>query len=347
MIDIYGTLGPSCASEETLTEMFLAGMTGLRLNLSHQSLHESTRELALFRTAAQKAGVRPRLLVDLQGPELRIGFLKAPLILCEDDSVKIYDEGIAEEERLKLRMGGRRLIPVPGAVFAVLREGMEILLDDGRILLKVQGAEDGYFTARILRGGLLAGRKSIKIVDVDIQPPTMTAMDLRNIRDLTACGVTGVMQPFVRSREDLLEVRRALRENGAGSLQLVAKIENRAGLLQLEDLLPACDAICIARGDLGNDMDLWQLPGVQKQIAAACKKTSRYFMVATQMLDSMENRAVPTRAEVNDIFNTVLDGAGGVMATGETAVGKYPVDVIRYLARTAAEGERLRDIYLQ
>jgi pyruvate kinase len=151
------------------------------------------------------------------------------------------------------------------------------------------------------------------------------------------------MQPFVRSRADLETVRRALEENGAGHLQLIAKIESRAGMQQLDSLLPVCDAICIARGDLGNDMDLWTLPVAQKEIAAACRSAGRSFMVATQMLSSMEKCAVPTRAEVNDIFNTVADGAAGVMVTGETAVGKYPVEVIRFLARTAAEGEAYRD----
>jgi pyruvate kinase len=163
-----------------------------------------------------------------------------------------------------------------------------------------------------------------------------------NIRDAADFGVTGIMQPFVRNREDLITVKRALGENGAENLQLVAKIENREGMERLETLLPVCDAVCIARGDLGNDMQLWQLPAAQKKISAACRAAGRYFMVATQMLASMENRAVPTRAEVNDIFNTVADGASGVMVTGETAVGQYPVDVIRFLAATAREAEKYR-----
>ena len=196
----------------------------------------------------------------------------------------------------------------------------------------------------MVRGGRLTGRKSIKVPGADIRLPAMTKADRQNVRDALGCGVTGIMQPFVRSREDLEEVRGVLAENGVQKLQLVAKIENRAGMDQLAELLPACDAVCIARGDLGNDMDLWQLPAAQKQIAAVCRAAGKYFMTATQMLSSMEQSAVPTRAEVNDIFNTVADGASGVMVTGETAVGRYPVEVIRYLAKTAAEGERYREI---
>ena len=375
MIDVYGTLGPSCATTEILTRMFLEGMTGVRLNLSHVSLRESEGLLSVFHEAAYRAGVKPLLLVDLQGPELRIGPMEKPAELREDEEVRLCNE---EAFSLSRSEDGRSFcqgygassgqgsgvpfssgggtpacpaggsgsvaeIPVPEAVCRVLTEDTEVLLDDGRILLRITRTGEECAMARVIRGGRLPGRKSIKVPGADIRLPAMTKADLRNVRDALSFGVTGIMQPFVRSREDLEEVRGALAENGAQKLQLVAKIENRAGMEQLAELLPACDAVCIARGDLGNDMDLWQLPAAQKQIAAACRAAGRYFMTATQMLSSMEQSAVPTRAEVNDIFNTVADGASGVMVTGETAVGRYPVEVIRYLARTAAEGERYRE----
>ena len=376
MIDVYGTLGPSCASAEVLTQMFLAGMTGVRLNLSHVSLRESEGLLNVLHEAAQRAGVKPLLLVDLQGPELRIGPMGKPAELREDEEVRL-----CSEEAFSLSCSGEGApsspgygtsscsgegassspgcgtsvcaaggsgslvdIPVPEAVYNVLEKNTEVLLDDGRILLRVMKTGEESAFARVVRGGRLTGRKSIKIPGADIRLPAMTKADRQNVRDALGCGVTGIMQPFVRSREDLEEVRGVLAENGAQKLQLVAKIENRAGMDQLAELLPACDAVCIARGDLGNDMDLWQLPAAQKQIAAACRAAGKYFMTATQMLSSMEQSAVPTRAEVNDIFNTVADGASGVMVTGETAVGRYPVEVIRYLAKTAAEGERYREI---
>ena len=376
MIDVYGTLGPSCASAEVLTQMFLAGMTGVRLNLSHVSLRESEGLLNVLYEAAQRAGVKPLLLVDLQGPELRIGPMGKPAELREDEEVRLCGE-----EAFSLSCSGEGApsspgygtsscsgegassspgcgtsvcaaggsgslvdIPVPEAVYNVLEKNTEVLLDDGRILLRVMKTGEESAFARVVRGGRLTGRKSIKIPGADIRLPAMTKADRQNVRDALGCGVTGIMQPFVRSREDLEEVRGVLAENGAQKLQLVAKIENRAGMDQLAELLPACDAVCIARGDLGNDMDLWQLPAAQKQIAAVCRAVGKYFMTATQMLSSMEQSAVPTRAEVNDIFNTVADGASGVMVTGETAVGRYPVEVIRYLAKTAAEGERYREI---
>ena len=224
-----------------------------------------------------------------------------------------------------------------------MEKEMEVLLDDGRISLKITEGKGDYAEAEVVRGGILTGRKSVKVPGLDIQMPTLTYADIENIRDAASYGVTGIMQPFVRGREDLDTVHRVLSENSGRHLRVVAKIENQAGMEQLDSLLPACDAICIARGDLGNDMPLWELPGAQKKISAACRKAKRYFMVATQMLTSMTDCAVPTRAEVNDIFNTVADGASGVMITGESAVGKYPVEAIRFLANTARQGELYRN----
>lgn len=343
MVDIYGTIGPSCSSQETLTEMFRAGMTGVRLNLSHISLRESEEQIEKLHSAARTAGVNPILLIDMQGPELRIGRLKEALVLREKEKAVLFCEKIKAEELLKYCGEGRPAIPVPEAVCAPLEKEMEVLLDDGRISLKITEGKGDYAEAEVVRGGILTGRKSVKVPGLDIQMPTLTYADIENIRDAASYGVTGIMQPFVRGREDLDTVHRVLSENSGRHLRVVAKIENQAGMERLDSLLPACDAICIARGDLGNDMPLWELPGAQKKISAACRKAKRYFMVATQMLTSMTDCAVPTRAEVNDIFNTVADGASGVMITGESAVGKYPVEAIRFLTNTARQGELYRN----
>ena len=343
MVDIYGTIGPSCSSQETLTEMFRAGMTGVRLNLSHIRLRESEEQIEKLHSAARTAGVNPILLIDMQGPELRIGRLKEALVLREKEKAVLFCEKIKAEELLKYCGEGRPAIPVPEAVCAPLEKEMEVLLDDGRISLKITEGKGDYAEAEVVRGGILTGRKSVKVPGLDIQMPTLTYADIENIRDAASYGVTGIMQPFVRGREDLDTVHRVLSENSGRHLRVVAKIENQAGMERLDSLLPACDAICIARGDLGNDMPLWELPGAQKKISAACRKAKRYFMVATQMLTSMTDCAVPTRAEVNDIFNTVADGASGVMITGESAVGKYPVEAIRFLANTARQGELYRN----
>ena len=171
---------------------------------------------------------------------------------------------------------------------------------------------------------------------------TLTQQDLLNLNRAAGAGVTDVMQPFVRGAADLREVREAMKERGAGGCRLFAKIENRTGIEAVEEIMPLTDMLVIARGDLGNAVPLWELPGVQKEISQKCLAAGVPFMVVTQMLASMEKSPVPTRAEVSDIFNAVADGASAVMITGESASGLYPVIASEYLVRTAKEGLRWR-----
>ena len=324
MLDFYGTLGPRCADVDTLRAMLDAGMTGVRLNLSHITLPEAAAEIEALRAAEAQCGVKARLLIDMQGPELRIGALARPLLLSEGETVTLGAGGI----------------PVPALVLPCLVPGASVLLDDGKLLLEVTASSGRSAEARVMRGGTLEGRKSIAVPGATLHPPTMTEADLANISMAASYGVTGVMQPFVRARADLETVRAALDRAGGQDIRLFAKIENREGVQNLDELIPACDEIVIARGDLGNAVPLWELPRVQKEIAEKCREKGRAFMVVTQMLASMEHSAVPTRAEVSDVFNAVLDGAASVMLTGETAVGDYPVEAVRYLVNTAKEAER-------
>ena len=318
--DIYGTLGPACADVETLSKMFEAGMTGIRLNLSHVTLRNAAHQVEALHSAAAKSGVKAKLLIDMQGPELRLGSFDIESELIEGETVILGEGGIA----------------VPETVLPYLVPGQTVLLDDGRLLLEMLDNRH----AMVIRGGILKSRKSIALPGSKIHPPTMTTEDRENIRDAKEFGVTGVMQPFVRDAEDLKTVRKELNEAGAEDIALFAKIENMDGVEHLDELLPYSDEIVIARGDLGNAMPLWELPAVQKRISAKCREAGKNFMVVTQMLYSMEKSPVPTRAEVSDIFNAVYDGCSSVMVTGETAVGKYPVEVIKYLANTAKEAEK-------
>lgn len=317
MIRIYGTLGPACDQAETLEEMLRLGMTGLRLNLSHVSLREAAGELRQLREAEARCGKKAELLIDMQGPELRIGKLSAPILFRAGETVDLD------------------ALPFPQAVRDAIEPGQELLLDDGKLLLTaLRGGK-----AHVNRGGVLQSRKSVALPGKSIRLPALTEEDRRNIAAAREVGVSALMQPFVRSREDLEAVRAALNEAGCGHIRLLAKVESREGMEQLPELLGACDEIVIARGDLGNAMPLWELPAAQKRIAAACRAAGRDFMVVTQMLASMEQNPVPTRAEVSDIFNAVLDGAASVMVTGETAAGKWPVETIRYLTETVRQAE--------
>ncbi len=318
-LELYGTLGPACQQEETLVKMFQAGMTGIRLNLSHVALADCGDWLARYFSAARRVGCAPQLLIDLQGPELRVGKLGAPVPLPQDGEVLLGEGGI----------------PVPALILPALQPGQTVLLDDGALLLEVLSCDDHVARCRVVRGGLLQSRKSIALPGCNLRPPTLTQTDFENLSIAAQCGVTGVMQPFVRDREDLLALRQALRDAGASHIRCFAKLENRMGVQDLPEFLEEADEIIIARGDLGNDIPLYALPGVQKQVAALCRQSGKPFMVVTQLLHSMHHSAVPTRAEVSDIFNAVLDGASSLMLTGETAAGEYPVESMAWLSNTA------------
>ena len=327
-VKIYGTLGPACRDKDILKQMFQEGMDGVRLNLSHTSLKEASDMIEAFHAAAREYGISPELLIDMQGPELRVGCIRTPVSLTEGDLVSIGD------------------IPFPEAVKKAIEDrnpGQEILLDDGRILLRTEHISRAHGAAlRVVRGGLLESRKSVALPGCAFRTPAITDSDREQFKAAGEYGVTAVMQPFVRSREDLTEVREALDHSDCKDVRLLAKIENTDGISRLGELIPYCDEVVIARGDLGNAMDLWELPAAQKRISAECRKAGRNFMVVTQMLDSMTHRQVPTRAEVSDIFNAVLDGASSVMVTGETASGDHPVLAMRYLYRTVREAEAFR-----
>ncbi len=319
MLEIYGTIGPKCADVEILKEMFSEGMSGVRLNLSHVSLKEAEDQIKMLKAAAEKSGRDFELLIDMQGPELRIGQLTEPAELKDG-------------EICTLGQGG---IPVPEITVPYMVKGQQILLDDGKLLLEITENCGEYALARVLRGGILRGKKSIALPGAEIYPPALTASDKENLSQAVKYGVSAVMQPFVRNADDLKQLRQELKKHGGENIRIFAKIENLAGVKELSGIMAEADEIVIARGDLGNAMPLYELPAYQKIIAAECRKAAKPFMVVTQMLASMEHSPVPTRAEVSDIFNAVLDGAASVMVTGETAVGDYPVEVIKYLKKTA------------
>ena len=318
-MNFYGTLGMACAEEETLYQMFRAGMTGARLNLSHTNLKESGGLLNCFRAAAERAAVEANLVLDLRGPELRVGKLAEPAVLTEGTDVTLGAGGI----------------PIPEAAIQCAQPGREISLDDSALLLKVREQGRDTLRCQVVRGGVLKSRKSLAILGVEPDTPALTAEDLEDLDQAGRWGVTHILQPFVRSTEDLCTVRKALDDRGLGRVKIMAKIENRAGLGRLDEIVAGADEVCIARGDLGNSMPLWQLPRVQKDIAERCRAAGRPFCLVTQLLWSMEQRPVPTRAEVLDIYNGVLDGAESLMLTGETAAGRYPVQAMDYLVRTA------------
>lgn len=333
-LEIFGTLGPADCDINTLTEMFRNGMTGIRLNLSHENLSDCETWLANYLTAAKSLDIVPELLIDMQGPELRIGKIHGTWNLEDGSRIRLVPKSLAG-------ICSAPNIPCPDIIFPALTAGQKILLNDGTIEAVVQETDSSQnVICRVTRGGTLSSRKSIALPGTHIYPPTLTEDDLRNLDVSAKYHVTGIMQPFVRNAEDLRTLRRELSSRGLDHVRIFAKIENLDGVRALPELLPYCDHVIIARGDLANAVSLTKLIAIQKDIARICREASKPFMVVTQMLASMEQNPVPTRAEISDIFNAVLDGASSLMVTGETAIGKYPAEVIRYLAETAKESER-------
>lgn len=324
-MEFYGTLGPTCCEPVTLKKMFEAGMTGIRLNLSHSSLETSQSWIHHYFDAAKQTGTDKKLMIDLIGPELRIGNLEGSM-------------GLSGGAHVILGYAG---IPAPEEIFPYIRKDQEILLDDGKIKLVAEHKISEFsWRCRILVGGVLHSHKSIALPGCNINNPTLTNEDLKNLSMAKQYKVTDVMLPFVRNKADLITLREELRKNDCENIRIFAKIENMTGVEHLEELLPYCDYIVIARGDLGNAMPLSKLPSVQKHIAKICREHNKNFMVVTQMLDSMIRNPYPTRAEVNDIYNAVNQGAGALMLTGETAHGKYPVEAMKMLVETAVESAK-------
>lgn len=318
MMDYYGTYGPSCSTIEVIDQLAKSGMTGLRYNISHASL-ASTADFCRELNAYCKATHRSlKQVIDLCGPEVRIGVMPESMMLEEGDVLLLGES-----------------VPVQGEVLEALEVGDVVLLDDGKIEGVTVESHKTCAALKITIGGLLHSRKSLKIRGKLVNLPVVNPSDRESLVLAKALGITGVMQPFARRGEDLIRLRSELTRLGLGELKVLAKVENRDGVEALADLLPHCDEVVIARGDLGNDVPLWELPSIQKRVARVCRDNGVPFMVVTQLLDSMITRPKPTRAELSDVYNGVLDGCASLMLTGETANGAYPVEAITYLVKTA------------
>ena len=320
-LELYGTLGPTCAREDILEGMFRAGMTGMRVNLSHMTLDQARPWIEIMHRAAARCGLEPDLLADLQGPEVRVGKLPAPLALKTGEPVAL----------------DALLLPLP--LREMLAPGQEILLDDGKLLLETLDRD----RAKVLRGGMLLPRKSAAAPGLTLTLPPLTPEDEDNLRRAEELGVTGVMQSFVRGREDVLALRSALCRCGCKGIRLYAKVENRLGLETLPQWIDLADCIVIARGDLGNAIPLTRLPAAQKAIAGLAKERGKPFLVVVnsrepggELAKAVERyiaKEYGLRPYVADCQS--LDGASALMLTGETAGGAFPREAMEVLCRTA------------
>jgi pyruvate kinase len=326
---IVCTIGPASSSREMLDQLVDAGMDAARLNFSHGT-HETHAERArLVREAQDRAGRPLALIADLQGPKIRIGNLPAPVTLARGDEVYLSGDGTGKTGDL----------PVSPPVLAeILEPGQDVLIDDGLVHLRVDGVQEGRARCAVAVGGLVAAHKGVNVPGVTIPIPSLTDKDLSDLEFALTLGVDFVALSFVRSANDIRGLRELLQSAGSTAL-IIAKIEKAEALEELEAIIRTSDAVMVARGDLGVEIGPAAVPLVQKRIILAALEHGKPAITATQMLESMIHHADPTRAEASDVANAVLDGTSALMLSGETAVGEFPLESVRYMDRIACAVE--------
>ncbi|GAA3411012.1 pyruvate kinase [Paenibacillus hodogayensis] len=331
---IVCTMGPSCDSVDVLKQMIAAGMNVARLNMAHGSLEDHAARIARVRQASHETGVYVAILMDIKGPEVRIGLLAEPSYeLAENELFTLTTETIAGD--------GRRVSVNYAQLTDDVRVGSTILIDDGLIELRVEQIEGTEVICRVLNGGKLKPRKGVNLPGIRTSLPGVTERDIAHIAFGVEQQVDIIAASFVRKAADIVQIRELLEQHGAGHVRIISKIENEEGVDNLQDILEVSDGIMVARGDLGVEIPVEDVPLVQKRMIRACNAAGKPVITATHMLESMQTNPRPTRAEASDVSNAVLDGSDAVMLSGETAAGKYPVEAVATMARIAEKTETI------
>ena len=328
---IVATLGPASADRATIEALVRAGADVFRLNFSHGTHADHQQRLALIRAIEADLDRPLGVLLDLQGPKLRVGtFANGPVKLVEGAPFRL------DLDSAKPGDATRAPLPHP-QIFAALEPGAELLLDDGRLRLKVHQCGPGFAETRVVNGGLLSDRKGVNVPGVVLPLSAMTDKDRADLDFGLSLGVDWVALSFVQRAADITEAQSIIQ----GRAGIVAKLEKPAAIDCLDQILAVSDAVMVARGDLGVEMPAEAVPAIQKRIVRACRQLGKPVIVATQMLESMVSAPVPTRAEASDVATAIYDGADAVMLSAESASGSFPVESVammdRIIARTEAD----------
>ena len=329
---IIATLGPSSFEEEAILSLVEAGMDVARINLSHGDHESHSILIDRVKRSRDKSGKGTAILLDTRGPEIRVGELGAGIMLNKGETVTFGN----------LKPGGDSIPTNYDRLSRDLKPGDIILLDDGKMRLTVLGTSAQEVSAQVVVGGLLQSRKRVSLPDVEVNLPSITDKDEKDIIFGVQQGVDFIAASFVRCADDVWEVRKVIEEAG-GNQAIIAKIENRQGVLNLAEILDAADGLMVARGDLGVEMPAEEVPVIQKKLIKEANRVGKPVITATQMLESMILIPTPTRAEASDVTNAIFDGTDAVMLSGETAVGRYPLEAVRFLARSARISEAALD----
>ncbi len=316
-VRILATLGPASSNEEMIRRLFLAGADAFRLNMSHGAHEGHAANVGIIR-ALEKQYSRPTtILADLQGPKLRVGVFATGPVLLKVGARFVLDRDEAPGDATRVNL------PHP-EIFAGLSAGNRLLLDDGKLVLRVKTVDDNRIETEVEVGGTLSERKGVNVPDVVVPMAALTDKDRRDLAFAIEAGVDWIALSFVQRPEDLSEARRLMGGRGG----LLAKIEKPAAVARLDEILEQCDAVMVARGDLGVELPPYAVPPLQKQIVESARKLGKPVVVATQMLESMIKAPTPTRAEVSDVATAVYDGADAVMLSAETAAGDWPEEAV-------------------
>ena len=328
-VKIVATLGPASHNEETMRRLFEAGADVFRVNMSHAT-HDNLRDAHAIVRKLETEFSRPiGILVDLQGPKLRVGKF-------ESGSIRLTEGDVLSFVRRESVGGlGRVHLPHP-EIFQAVQQGHTLLLDDGKFKLRIIEASDVRIDAEVMTSGVLGSRKGISLPDTVLPLDSLTEKDRADIEHALSLGVAWIALSFVQRAEDIAEARKLAR----GRSSIMAKIEKPSALNELREIVDLADAIMVARGDLGVELPVEKVPGIQKQIIRTARNAGKPVVIATQMLESMIYAPGPTRAEVSDVATAVFEGADAVMLSAESAVGKYPVEAVATMDRVAMEVER-------
>jgi len=330
---IVATLGPSSSTPEKIEQLFMAGVDVFRMNFSHGEPDEHRARHAAIRAVESSAGRPIGIMMDLQGPKLRVGkFKDGPITLAQGDKFRLdLDEEPGNQERAPL--------PHP-EIFAALEPDVDLLLDDGKVRLRVKSCGPQFADTEVVVGGRLSERKGVNVPGVVLPLSALTEKDRRDMEFGLSLGVDWCALSFVQRPEDVEEARDLVK----GRAGILAKLEKPSAVERLEEIVALSDAIMVARGDLGVEMPAEDVPVQQRRIVTACRAAGKPVVVATQMLDSMMERPVPTRAEASDVATAVYEGADAVMLSGETAAGDYPIEAVEMMNRII-ERVQLEELY--
>ncbi len=318
---IIATLGPASSDKDILRKLFIEGIDVCRLNFSHGSHENHLENILSIRKLNEELDVHVAILADLQGPKLRIGEMENNGVLLEDETEFSLVSEKCTGNNEKAYMSYEQL---PRDV----KPGEIILIDDGKIKLEVTSTDGvGKVTTKVIHGGILSSRKGVNLPDTKVSLPSLTEKDLEDASFALAHDVDWIALSFVRSATDLIDLKNLIKKRRKNT-RVIAKIEKPEALEELNEIIDIADGIMVARGDLGVEVDFDRVPLIQKDILQKCINHSKPVIVATQMMESMITNFRPTRAEANDVANAVIDGADTLMLSGETSVGKYPVEVI-------------------